>query len=66
MLMDEAEMLVAEFDPDNAPSVALANFLEGRLWTGDMKLYKSLIHKKMENVLSTEQLFKMYNELLDK
>lgn len=52
----DAEQLTKEIDVDDTDFVALAKFLNAKLWTGDRMLYEGLIKLNFNNVLNTSQL----------
>ncbi len=62
-LLDYAENLLQDIDIDDAPFVTLAMQLEGKLWTGDKKLSEGLAKKGFQNLISTEKLLELMNEL---
>ena len=41
---------------DDLPFVALTDYLDGKLWTGDLKLLRGLKAKGYENCLTTKEL----------
>lgn len=49
--------LVREVDMDDLPFVALANYLDGQLWTGDMQLLNGLSAKGFQKGITTEELW---------
>lgn len=51
-----AEKIVSEIDIDDTLFVALTEYLDGFLWTGDKKLIKGLKNKGWEKVISTDDL----------
>ena len=44
---------------DDLPFVALTSYLEGMLWTGDVKLLNGLRAKGYQKCISTEELLLM-------
>ena len=52
----DAEQLTKEIDVDDTDFVALAKFLDAKLWTGDRMLYEGLLKLNFNNVLNTSQL----------
>ncbi len=55
-VLNQAEALVEDIDPDDAPFLALAIQLNGKLWTGDKKLRDGLRSKGFLEVLNTEEV----------
>lgn len=49
-------ILVRDIDPDDIAYVALNEFMDGRLWTGDVKLRKGLIFKGYSKCITTKDL----------
>lgn len=47
---------VRDVDMDDLVFVALTNYLDETLWTGDLKLYKALKSKGYEKVVSFEEI----------
>ncbi|MFM9950451.1 MAG: PIN domain-containing protein [Saprospiraceae bacterium] len=52
----EAVPLVRDIDMDDLPFVALTSYLEGLLWTGDIKLLNGLRAKGFQRCITTEDL----------
>jgi predicted nucleic acid-binding protein len=54
--------LVRDIDPDDVTFVALTNYMDEILWTGDTKLYnglKKLGYKKVVNFNDLQKRYKM-------
>lgn len=62
-LLLQTEELLAFIDPKDTPFVALTIYLEAKLWTGDMKLYRGLKAKNFDNVLTSAELSQIIDDL---
>lgn len=58
-----AEQLVSDIDPDDTLFVALANHLKAKLWTGDKELIEGLRTKGYKRVITTSELFELFEKL---
>ncbi len=58
--LTKAIKIVSNIDNNDALFVALTNHLNARLWTGDKKLYEGLEMKEYTNIISTEEIYKLY------
>lgn len=52
----ESARLVREIDMDDLPFVALTKYLDGWLWSGDMKLLRGLRSKGFRQYITTAEL----------
>lgn len=50
------KILVSDIDPGDTPFVAVAQYLDAHLWTGDKILYDGLKGKGFNKVLNTLDL----------
>lgn len=58
-----AENLVSDIDIDDIDFIAINEFLEGNLWTGDKVLYTGLKGKAYNKVLNTNEMLLLRNNL---
>lgn len=54
--------LVRDIDMDDIPFVALALFLDLKLWTGDKLLIGGLTKKGFMNILTTQEILQLRRE----
>jgi predicted nucleic acid-binding protein len=57
-----AENVVKDIDIDDIDFVAINEYLDGILWTGDKELYAGLKSKGYEKVCNTSEMIKLRNE----
>lgn len=55
--------LVRDVDMDDISFVALTEFLNSKLWTGDKKLLTGLRQKGWPNALSTDEIFQLRQQI---
>jgi len=53
----KAEALCKSIDIDDTVFVAVAEFTQGKLWTGDLKLLNGLAEKGYKDIIKTEELY---------
>jgi predicted nucleic acid-binding protein len=58
-----AENIVADIDPNDSDFVALCEYLDCSLWSGDKKLHKGLLQKGYNKILLTNDLWELRQTL---
>lgn len=61
-VISEAVGLVAGIDEKDSLFVALANYMNAKLWTGDKKLTSGLISKGYTSTISTSDVYDLFLE----
>jgi predicted nucleic acid-binding protein len=62
-LLVKTEDYLKEIDPNDTVFVALTQLLDGKLWTGDMKLYNGLKAIRFKDILLTSELSLLLDDL---
>lgn len=57
----KAAPLVRDIDPNDIVFVALNEYLDEFLWTGDKRLYEGLIERGYTKVIDFEEIKKIFN-----
>jgi len=60
-IVSSAHDLVSGIDVNDILFVALNDYLQGKLWTGDKKLINGLRSKNYKSVIDTKELYKIFN-----
>lgn len=62
-ILAKTEAQLKAIDPDDTVFVALAKHLDGKLWTGDLQLYKGLKAKRFKDIILTAELSLLLDDL---
>ena len=62
-LLLSTEIFLKSIDPNDTPFIALTIHLEGKLWTGDMQLYRGLKLKRFKDIILTADLSLLLDDL---
>lgn len=60
-----AEKLVADIDPKDAHYIAYSKHFKCKIWSGDKALMKGLAEKGFKNFITTEELFKIRQNIIE-
>jgi predicted nucleic acid-binding protein len=58
--LKKAITIVSDIDKNDVLFVALTDYINGKLWTGDKKLYEGLENKEYIKIISTDEINKLY------
>lgn len=58
-----ADSLVADIDPKDTPYIAYSKQFNCKIWSGDKKLIKGLAEKNFTDFITTEDLYKLREEI---
>lgn len=59
---ENSEKITQGIDVDDTGFVALAKHLKGKLWTGDLELRNGLLKKGFKNVMTTNEISKLWTK----
>lgn len=62
-ILAKTEIQLKDIDPNDVVFVAMTKHLEGKLWTGDMQLYKGLKAKRFKDIILTPELSLLLDDL---
>ena len=65
-IWNSAAKLVEDIDPNDTMYIALSKHTKSKIWSGDKKLTAGLNAKNFKNIISTNQLFDLRENLLNK
>lgn len=59
-IWEDSEKIATGIDLDDTDFIALTKYLKGKLWTGDKSLYTGLKKKGFKNVVTTNEILKLW------
>lgn len=62
-ILISTETQLKAIDPNDTVFIALTKHLEGKLWTGDMQLYRGLKSKRFKDIVLTSELSLLLDDL---
>jgi len=60
-----AYKLVADIDPKDTSYVAFSKHFRCKLWSGDKELIRGLVKKGFKNIITTEDIYKLRQEIVN-